>query len=281
MPLFSAIYNSGQKFLAPSFDIALDSLSFRHEFFSNFVHLRRRLTEMTDRTKYPFWAVLLIGLLMTTLSAAQEPDEPMPQVGARSKSAYMGYRVEKGDTVYYDSINPIWIFPRGRQGKSDLKKYYRLVYNFNKVYPYAMLAKDLTLQVDDHIAGNALRRRQKEKYINQMQKELFNIYEEPLKKMSISQGRLLIKLIDREIGRSSYKIIRDYKSGITAGFWQGIAKIFGNDLKSRYDPKGDDMMTEYLVEKWKRGEFDSLYYSIFWEMPKHPEIASKTIKFTD
>ena len=66
-----------------------------------------------------------------------------------------------------------------------------------------------------------------------MQKELFNIYEEPLKKMSISQGRLLIKLIDREIGRSSFKIIKDYKSGITAGFWQGIAKIFGNDMKSR------------------------------------------------
>ena len=163
MPLFSAIYDLVQNFLVPGFDIALESLSFRHEFFSKFVHLRRRLTEMTDRTKYPFWAVLLIGLLMTTLSAAQEPDEPMPQVGARSKSAYMGYRVEKGDTVYYDSINPIWIFPRGRQGKSDLKKYYRLVYNFNKVYPYAMLAKDLTLQVDDHIAGNALRRRQKEK----------------------------------------------------------------------------------------------------------------------
>ena len=118
-------------------------------------------------------------------------------------------------------------------------------------------------------------------YYNEKKRLWDLFYEQPLKNMSISQGRLLIKLIDREIGKSSYKIIKDYKSGITAGFWQGVAKIFGNDLKSSYDAKGDDKMTEYLVEKWKRGEFDALYYSIFWEMPKHPEIKSKTIQFED
>ena len=259
----SMTYLSGTKFSANSYICDLDCKLY-----------------MKQRYLFILALCLMTGLL-TTNSNAQEPDDvQLPQVTSR-KGGYMGYRVEKGDTVYYDSINPIWIFPRGHKGRGDLKKYYRLVYNFNKVYPYAMLAKDLTMQVDDHIAGNSLRRRKKEKYINQMQKELFNIYEEPLKKMSISQGRLLIKLIDREIGRSSFKIIKDYKSGITAGFWQGIAKIFGNDLKSRYDPEGEDKMTEYLVEKWKRGEFDALYYSIFWEMPKHPEIKSKTIQFED
>ena len=223
---------------------------------------------------------VLAGILTATSLAAQEdPDAPLPI--RREGAAYMGYRVEKGDTVYFDSINPIWVFPRGRRGKSDLKNYYRLVYNFNKVYPYALLAKEMTSQVDSHIAANSLRKRQKEKYINQMQSELFKAYERPLKSMSISQGRLLIKLIDREIGRSSYKIIKDYKSGITAGFWQGVAKIFGNDLKSGYDPKGDDKMTEYLVEKWQMGEFDALYYSIFWEMPTRPEIKSNTMKFED
>ena len=223
---------------------------------------------------------ILLALLGSIPIAAQE-EEPIPIPARKSGASYMGYRVEKGDTVYFDSIDPIWVFPRGHKSRGDLKKYYRLVYNFNKVYPYALLAKDMTNQVDNHIAENNLRMRKKEKYINQMQKELFLAYEKPLKNMSISQGRLLIKLIDREIGRSSYKIIKDYKSGITAGFWQGVAKIFGNDLKSRYDPQGDDKVTEYLVEKWKRGEFDSLYYSIFWEMPTHPDIRSNTIKFED
>ncbi|MGN0202190.1 MAG: DUF4294 domain-containing protein [Candidatus Cryptobacteroides sp.] len=199
----------------------------------------------------------------------------------RERNNYLGYRLEEGDTVYYDAIAPIWVFPKGSRNTGNLREYYRLVYNFNKVYPYALAAKQLTQEVDSHIAENSLRRAKKEKYINQMQKELFDIYEKPLKNMTISQGKLLIKLIDREIGKSSYMIIRDYKNKITAGFWQGIAKIFGNDLKSAYDPLGEDRVTEYLVEKWESGEFDSLYYSIFWEMPEHPAVVSKRIQFED
>ena len=180
-----------------------------------------------------------------------------------------------------DMIAPVWVFPKGRKNTANLREYYRLVYNFNKVYPYALAAKELTREVDAHIAQNSLRRARKEKYINQMQKQLFEMYEKPLRNMTISQGKLLIKLIDREIGRSSYKIIRDYKNGITAGFWQGVAKIFGNDLKKGYDPNGEDRVTEYLVSQWESGEFDNLYYSIFWEMPEHPVIASKRIQFED
>lgn len=227
-------------------------------------------------------AILAGVLTVTSLSAGNSRDVPPGGPDGRKHSGYLGYRVEHGDTAYYDSIDPAWIFPKGYRGrKSDLRKYYRLVYNFNKVYPYALLAKDMSSQVDRHIAENSLRRRKKEKYISQMQKELFVAYEKPLRNMTISQGRLLIKLVDREIGKSSYSIIKDYKNGISAGFWQGIAKIFGNDLKSRYDPKGEDKVTEYLVEKWERGEFDALYYSIFWEMPKRPDISSKQIKFED
>lgn len=110
---------------------------------------------------------------------------------------------------------------------------------------------------------------------------MLDAYEKPLKGMTISQGKLLIKLVDREIGKSPYSVIKSYKSGISAGFWQGVAKVFGQDLKNHYDPKGEDKMTEYLVEKWQRGEFDALYYSIFWEMPKHPDIVSKEIKFDE
>ena len=229
-----------------------------------------------------YMTCFLAGMLTVTGVSAGQADDVPPQTNGRGRSGYMGYRVEHGDTAYYDSIDPAWIFPKGYRGtKRDLKRYYRLVYNFNKVYPYALLAKDMESQADRHIAQNSLRRRKKEKYVNRLQKELLEAYEKPLRNMTISQGRLLIKLVDREIGKSSYSIIKDYKSGVSAGFWQGVAKIFGQNLISSYAPNGEDRMTEYLVEKWQRGEFDALYYSIFWEMPKHPDIVSKEIKFDE
>jgi hypothetical protein len=59
-----------------------------------------------------------------------------------------------------------------------------------------------------------------------------------------------------------------------AGFWQGVARIFGQNLKSRYDPKGQDKVTEELVQKWQKGEFDALYYSIFYEYPAKPNLPN-------
>lgn len=229
------------------------------------------------------YAICLITGLVTAIGTYAEGSADVPPNNdKKSRAGYLGYRVEHGDTAYYDSIDPAWIFPKGYRGtKRDLKRYYRLVYNFNKVYPYALLASDMESQVERHISQNSLRRRKKEKYINRLQKELLDAYEKPLRNMTISQGKLLIRLVDREIGKSPYLVIKDYKNGISAGFWQGIAKVFGQNLKSRYDPKGEDRMTEYLVEKWQRGEFDALYYSIFWEMPKHPDIVSKQIKFDE
>ena len=85
--------------------------------------------------------------------------------------------------------------------------------------------------------------------------------------MTIYDGALMMKLIDRETGMSSYDIIKEYKNGVAAGFWQGIAKLFENDLKSTYDPTGADSDTELLVQAWKAGEFPALYWSVFWEEP--------------
>lgn len=250
---------------------------------AQFFQKKRTFAIVKNMSRLTSYAIcLLAGLLAATGLYAAGPAEVSPQHDKKSRAGYMGYRVEQGDTAYYDSIDPAWIFPKGYRGtKRDLRRYYRLVYNFNKVYPYALLASDMERQVERHISQNSLRRRKKEKYINRLQKELLDAYEKPLRNMTISQGKLLIKLVDREIGKSPYFVIKDYKSGISAGFWQGIAKVFGQDLKSHYDPKGEDKMTEYLVEKWQRGEFDALYYSIFWEMPKHPDIVSKQIKFDE
>ena len=108
-----------------------------------------------------------------------------------------------------------------------------------------------------------------------MQDELLEVFEGQMRKLTVSQGALIMKLIDREVGKSSYNIIKGYKSGVTASFWQGIAKVFGSDLKAPYDPEGEDEMTEELVKLWEAGEFEGLYYSLFWKWPPTVDIPSK------
>ena len=186
----------------------------------------------------------------------------------KGNSGYLSYRVMDGDTVYFDTINPVWIFAR-KQAK-DWRQYYKLVYNFARVYPYAEASGRLQEIVDSTIAANHYGRMKKDRYMNEVQNMLFKDFEGALHKMTISQGAVLLKLIDRETGQSSYSIIRDYKNGIAAGFWQGIAKFFDNDLKSQYDPEGADKDLEQLVIAWQDGTFPALYRSIFWEDP--PEV---------
>ena len=188
--------------------------------------------------------------------------------GSKGNSGYLSYRVMDGDTVYFDTINPIWIF--GRKQSKDWRQYYKLVYNFARVYPYAEASGRLQEIVDSTIAANNYGRMKKDRYMNEVQSMLFKDFEGALHKMTISQGAVLLKLIDRETGQSSYSIIREYKNGIAAGFWQGIAKFFDNDLKSKYDPEGADKDLEQLVIAWQNGTFPSLYRSIFWEDP--PEV---------
>lgn len=188
---------------------------------------------------------------------------------------FMEYYVDQEqDTVYVDELPAIWVFPKQSKAKDpDLRKYYRLVYNFNKVYPYVPIARELVDAADSSIAN--MNRIQKERYVNSVQNQLLEDFESVVRTMTISQGKLLCRLVDREIGKPSYNIVKDYKNGIAAGFWQGVAKLFGQDLKTRYDPEGEDKMTEYLIQKWEAGQFDALYYSLFWEWPPKTELPEK------
>ena len=126
---------------------------------------------------------------------------------------------------------------------------------------------------DSVIKANHMNSVQKDRYIKDIQKQLFKSYEGIFRQMTIYDGALMMKLIDRETGMSSYDIIKEYKNGVAAGFWQGIAKLFENDLKSTYDPTGADSDTELLVQAWKAGEFPALYWSVFWEDPPVADIG--------
>lgn len=189
----------------------------------------------------------------------------MPEEGS-----YMRYLVEDGDTIYIASIPAAIKF--SDRGKRDWRKDYRLLVNFSKTYPYALEAKRLLLEVDNTLEAENMGKRKRDKYINTIQQDLLDKYEPVLRKMTVTQGKLLIQLIGRETGLTPYDIINDYKNSMAAGLWQGIAKLFGGDLKKTYDPDGSDWRTEELVEIWQKGQFAQLYMSIIGVPPQIPVI---------
>ena len=192
----------------------------------------------------------------------------------------MYYEVHDGDTVYFDQLEPLWVFPRGRgfRKDGDWRKEYRLVYNFNKVYPYALAGRKMMAQVDSTIAADATKRSMRTRYIKDVEKEILSLFSADIKNMTTSQGLLLMRLIDRECGMSAFEIIKEYENGFTANFWQLVAKIFAQDLKTRYDPKGKDAKIEELVEIWDAGNWEKFYYSVFWEYPKKTVLKTERLK---
>ena len=195
---------------------------------------------------------------------------------APKQESILEFIVDGNDTIYIDEIRASKVYSRLPKMKGrEWRQYYRLVHNFSKAYPYALVAKKLVVEADSVIAADNLKGVKREKYINKVQKELFDVFESQMRSLSVSQGALIMKLVDREVGKSSYNIIKGYKSGITAGFWQGIAKMFGTDLKKPYDPEGEDAATEELVQIWEAGDFPAFYWSIFWKDPPEMPIPEK------
>ena len=215
------------------------------------------------------YIAIIIAILLHTI-----PQTSHAQSGKGQEM--MHYIIEGKDTIFIDQLRASKVYSRLPKMKGrEWRKYYRLVHNFSKTYPYALVARKLVIEADSTIAADHLKRGKREKYINSVQKELFSVFESQMRSLTVSQGALLMKLIDREVGKSSYNIIKDYKNGIAAGFWQGVAKIFGTNLKKPYDPEGEDQATEELVKIWEDGDFPAFYWSIFWKDPPEMPIPEK------
>ncbi|MBR7157305.1 MAG: DUF4294 domain-containing protein [Bacteroidales bacterium] len=192
---------------------------------------------------------------------------PQDNLHAQQKRGYViGYIIDNnGDTLYVDKIRAAYVYNRPESWKKSKswRQYYRMVYNFKKTYPYALKAKVIIQDADSTLKYSNFNAREREKYLKAYEKRLFKEFEKPLSNMSINQGKMLIKLIDREVGLSGFYLIKNYRGGLTAGFWQGIAKLFGSDLKKQYDKFGEDKLLEELVQMYHAGTFDYLYYSMF------------------
>ena len=196
---------------------------------------------------------ILFGILLSILTGGEvycaKPTnsvQPQKMRGARLS----GYEVIEGDTVIQATISPLYVFTAPK----DMRQYQRLVKNVKKVYPIAQEAKEYLNELEATLASLKTKR-EREAFTSQMEKEILKKYTPVLEKMTYSQGKILIKLIDRETDKTPYTLLREFRGRLTAGFYNSIAKIFKADLKSGYDPtKGEDQIIEQIIILYEAGQ---------------------------
>jgi len=160
----------------------------------------------------------------------------------------------EGDTTFNVQMSPVVIFPpRKFRSNRERKRYYRLVRNVKKVYPYSLIIKRIFVEsefVIRHMENN----RERKNYINEKEKQLKKEFEGDIRNMTYSQGRILIKLVDRQTSHTTYELVKHFKGSVSAFFWQGIARIFQTNLKYEYDPDGTDKWIEEIVARIENGQ---------------------------
>ena len=146
------------------------------------------------------------------------------------------------------------------ESKKSRNRYIRLERNVRKVYPYAKKISELLVEYSSIIDSleeysGIIRYQKKREIFSKIEEELISKYGHSIKKLTKSQGRILIRLVDRETNRTSYKIIKDFRNIFSAGFWQITARVFGHNLRSIYNPdKGEDRMIEYIINRIEKNK---------------------------
>jgi hypothetical protein len=158
------------------------------------------------------------------------------------------WAVENGDSIAVIHITPVRKYAR----KPDMRRYARLVRAVKRVYPIAEEAKVLMATMESELLALPNKKQQK-LYIRGIEKRLIREYTPVLKKMTIYDGRVLLKLIDRQVDDTAYEIIKEFRGGFEAGLWQALAKMFGNNLKTDYDPDKADILLEPIVRLYEKG----------------------------
>jgi hypothetical protein len=134
-------------------------------------------------------------------------------------------------------------------------KYDRLKYNVTKVYPYAIAAAEILKDVDKNLEQIGDDKKKRRQYLNTVESKLNKRFKGELENLTITQGQILVKLINRQTGKNCYHIIRELKGGFSAVIWQSVAVLFSNSLKREYDPYERDKEVEAIV-----AELEANYY---------------------
>jgi len=182
------------------------------------------------------------------------PAMAQARVSAGKEGTVVAYRVEQGDTVYYVHLREVAIrAPRKFKNAAEERQFWRLVYNVKKVYPYAKLSGQKLHELNVRYL-EIKSEKDRKAYSKRIEDELKAEFEGELRKLTVSQGRILLRLVDRETGNTTYEILQDFRGSLSAVFWQTIARVFGSNLKTRYDPSsGEDRTIELIITQIEEG----------------------------
>jgi len=163
-------------------------------------------------------------------------------------------KIYDGDTIPTVNLKSVSVFTlKEIKSKRQQRRLNKFIRNIKIAYPYAKLA-GIKLREYEQLLLAAETDKERKQLMKQAEKELKEEYSDDLRNMTFSQGKILIKLVHRETGNTSFELVQELRGKFTAFFWQTFARIFGFNLKAGYDPEGEDREIEAIVRLIEAGE---------------------------
>ncbi len=202
--------------------------------------------------------VLLLVLMMTLGIHAQNTDQKRQDIDLDSPTfvptVKVGKVLENGDSIQYMEMNNVYVYPPITfSSKKQQQAYNRLVKNVKIVLPIAKEARAIMMETAEFLE-TLPDKKARDAHMKLVEKSIMKEYKPRMKKLTYSQGKLLIKLIYRESNSSGYELIQAFLGPVRAGFYQAFAWAFGASLKKKYDPEGVDRLTERVVLMVEAGQ---------------------------
>jgi len=195
-------------------------------------------------------AILLMLMTGTLASLAQSPDDPTFEPMVKMGKALM----PDGDSIQYMEMAAVYVFPDPTfKSRRQQEAYNRLVRNVKKVLPLAKQARLMLIETAEYLETLPTKE-ERDAHIKRVEAAIVKEYKPKMKKLTFSQGKLLIKLIDRECHSTAYETMQAFIGPFRSGLWQAFAWAFGASLKKGYDPEGVDRLTERVVLMVEAGQ---------------------------
>lgn len=208
--------------------------------------------------------LVVVALQVAAQNTVENPVDEMEDISTKHLSpmrqVYYGYRIAldplTGTNTIWIDMRPVIVYPNERfRNKAQEEFYWRTVRDVKRTLPYAKLI-NRTLQETYEYLETFSTKKEKDAYLHQFEKALYKQYKPVMKKLTKSQGKMLIKLINRETNQNSYNIVKAFLGTFRAGFWQTFGRFFGVSLKAGYKPQTDktDAMIERICVRVEQGQ---------------------------